>query len=46
MPQGLLRYMHRKPVSGGLVAEREQRAWSSFRHYQTGAIGVVEIESL
>ena len=40
-----LRYMHRNPVVRGLVAKPEEWAWSSFRHYATGAIGVVEIES-
>ncbi len=40
-----LRYMHRNPVKRGLVAKPEQWQWSSFRHYATGEIGVVEIES-
>jgi putative transposase len=40
-----LRYMHRNPVVRGLVAKPEQWPWSSFRHYATGEIGVVEIES-
>jgi len=40
-----LRYMHRNPVARGLVAEPEDWAWSSFRHYATGAEGRVEIES-
>ena len=40
-----LRYMHRNPVRRGLVEKPEQWAWSSFRHYATGAVGVVEIES-
>jgi putative transposase len=40
-----LRYMHRNPVKRGLVAKPEDWAWSSFRHYATGEIGVVEIES-
>jgi putative transposase len=40
-----LQYMHRNPVRRGLVAQPEQWAWSSFRHYATGEIGTVEIES-
>jgi putative transposase len=40
-----LRYMHRNPVVRGLVEKPEQWAWSSFRHYATGEIGTVEIES-
>jgi putative transposase len=40
-----LRYMHRNPVKRGLVEKPEQWAWSSFRHYATGEIGTVEIES-
>ncbi len=40
-----LRYMHRNPVVRGLVARPEDWAWSSFRHYATGEVGVVEIES-
>ena len=40
-----LRYMHRNPVKRGLVEKPEQWAWSSFRHYATGEIGIVEIES-
>lgn len=40
-----LRYMHRNPVVRGLVAKPEDRQWSSYRHYQTGVRGVVEIES-
>ncbi len=38
-----LRYIHRNPVSPGLVERPEDWQWSSFRH--TGADGVVEIES-
>jgi len=37
--------MHRNPVTRGLVAKPEDWQWSSFRHYATGAAGVVEIES-
>jgi putative transposase len=40
-----LRYMHRNPVVRGLVEKPEDWAWSSFRHYSTGAEGTVEIES-
>ena len=40
-----LKYMHRNPVHRGLVAKPEDWAWSSFRHYLTGEIGTVEIES-
>lgn len=40
-----LRYIHRNPVRRGLVAKPEDWKWSSFRHYQTGMRGNVEIES-
>jgi hypothetical protein len=40
-----LRYIHRNPVERGLVERPEDWQWSSFRHYLTGADGVVEIES-
>jgi putative transposase len=40
-----LRYIHRNPVVRGLVASPEDWKWSSFRHYQTGMHGTVEIES-
>jgi putative transposase len=40
-----LRYIHRNPVNRGLVSSPELWAWSSFRHYASGADGVVEIES-
>jgi putative transposase len=40
-----LRYMHRNPVKRGLVERPEEWAWSSFRHYATGEVGAVEIES-
>ena len=40
-----LRYIHRNPVRRGLVAKPEDWKWSSFRHYQTGMRGIVEIES-
>ncbi|MFZ1938937.1 MAG: transposase [Terracidiphilus sp.] len=38
-------YIHRNPVVRGLVAEPEDWKWSSYRHYQTGMRGAVEIES-
>jgi putative transposase len=40
-----LRYLHRNPVTRGLVAAPEDWPWSSFRHYLTGEESVVEIES-
>ena len=40
-----LRYIHRNPVTRGLVEHPEDWAWSSFRHYLTGKPGLVEIES-
>jgi putative transposase len=39
-----LRYMHRNPVTRGLVPKPESWAWSSFRHYSSGERGTVEIE--
>ncbi len=40
-----LRYTHRNPVKRGLAVGPADWRWSSFRHYATGAIGAVEIES-
>lgn len=40
-----LRYIHRNPVVRGLAEKPEDWLWSSFRHYATGVVGVVEIES-
>ena len=40
-----LRYIHRNPVHRGLVAKPEDWHWSSYRHYQSGMRGSVEIES-
>lgn len=40
-----LRYMHRNPVTRGLVAKPEDWPWSSFRHYALGIEGTVQIES-
>jgi putative transposase len=39
------RYIHRNPVTRGLVKEPEEWKWSSFRHWRTGEGGTVEIES-
>ena len=36
-----LKYMHRNPVKRGLVAEPDQWAWSSFRHYAYDEAGPV-----
>ena len=41
-----LKYLHRNPVTRGLVARPEDWKWSSYRHYATGERGTVEIESL
>ncbi len=40
-----LRYMHRNPVKRGLVSQPSDWLWSSFNHWATGEVGVVEIES-
>ncbi|HEX4019544.1 MAG TPA: transposase [Acidobacteriaceae bacterium] len=40
-----LRYIHRNPVERGMAVGPEDWAWSSFRHYATGEMGAVEIES-
>jgi len=40
-----LRYMHRNPVKRGLVEKPEHWQWSSYRHYATGEMRTVEIES-
>ena len=40
-----LRYIHRNPVKRGLAGKPEEWRWSSYRHYQTGMRGTVEIES-
>src|SRR5580692_6683843 len=40
-----LRYIRRNPVRRGLAAKPEDWKWSSFRHYQTGMRGTVEVES-
>ena len=38
-----LRYMHRNPVTRGLVQEPEQWLWSSYRSYAFGDAGAVRI---
>ena len=40
-----LKYMHRNPVTRGLVRRSEDWPWSSFRHYATGEPGRVGTES-
>jgi putative transposase len=40
-----LRYIHRNPVSRGLVRQPQDWKWSSFAHHATGVEGPVEIES-
>jgi putative transposase len=40
-----LNYMHQNPVARGLVSKPEDWPWSSFRHYATGEIRTIEIES-
>jgi putative transposase len=40
-----VRYIHRNPVKRGLVEKSEDYRWTSFRHYATGEVGAVEIES-
>jgi len=40
-----LKYIHRNPVHRGLVARPEDWLWSSYRHYATGEVGTVQIES-
>ncbi len=39
-----LRYIHRNPVTRGLVARPEDWEWSSFRAWSRGEKGRVEIE--
>lgn len=41
----VIRYIHRNPVRRGLVDKPGQWPWSSYRHYQTGERGTIEIES-
>lgn len=40
-----LQYIHRNPVTRGLVVRPEEYLWSSFNHYRTGLPGTVQIES-
>ena len=41
-----LRYMHRNPVTRGLVLEPQQWPWSSFRHYAYEEPGAVLVNEL
>ena len=38
-----LKYMHRNPVTRGLVESPEQWAWSSYRAYAYGELGIVKL---
>ena len=40
-----LRYMHRNPVTRGLVSLPEEWAWSSYRQYFSGESGQVEVDT-
>jgi putative transposase len=40
-----LKYMHRNPMTRGLVSKLSEWPWSSFNHWAAGEIGTVEIES-
>jgi putative transposase len=40
-----IQYIHRNPVTRGLVSKPEEYRWSSFNHYATGEPGPIEIES-
>jgi len=40
-----LKYIHRNPVHRGLVENPQDWLWSSFNHYASGFLGVVEVES-
>jgi putative transposase len=40
-----LKYLHRNSVARRLVSKPEEWPWSSYRHYQTGIEGTVQIES-
>jgi len=40
-----VRYIHRNPVTRGLVIKPEDYRWSSFNHYATGHVGSIEIQS-
>ena len=41
-----LRYMHRNPVTRGLVPKPELWQWSSFRHYLNGESGLVAVNAM
>jgi hypothetical protein len=41
-----LRYMHRNPVTRGLVLAPEQWRWSGYRHYAYGESGAVVVNEL
>jgi putative transposase len=41
-----LRYIHRNPVTRGLVASPEEWRWSSFRAYAFGEKGVVAVNAM
>ncbi len=41
-----LRYIHRNPVTRGLVARPELWRWSSFRHYAYGERGPVAVNAM
>jgi len=40
-----IQYIHRNPVTRGLVSKPEDYRWSSFNHYATGGPSSIEIES-
>jgi putative transposase len=40
-----IQYIHRNPVTRGLVSKPEDYRWSSFNHYATGESSPIEIES-
>jgi putative transposase len=40
-----IQYIHRNPVTRGLVLKPEDYRWSSFNHYATGERSPIEIES-
>jgi putative transposase len=40
-----VRYIHRNPVTRGLVERPEEYRWSSFNHYATGELRKIQIES-
>ncbi|MBS1821385.1 MAG: transposase [Acidobacteria bacterium] len=40
-----VQYIHRNPVTRGLVTRPEDYRWSSFNHYATGAPNAIQIDS-